>query len=121
MQSYMIQNIIGENMEIKIFGVLNSEAKVALKVEPEMGTTIVKGVAPNVELFTSTNDLINVGSVPAEVDFTILFYRRPWKFSLYAKSTSEEEYNNSSEEQDLPSTIITTPDIVPIKVIFEEN
>ena len=108
-------------MQFKISGAAGTPAKVAIKVTPEIGTTIIKGNAPNAELFQSSSTIKEIGKVPLEVDFYILFHRRPWKISIDISAGGANSFTTSSEEQGLTSQAILTPDVLPIHIDFVED
>lgn len=103
-------------MEIKIKGQSGDKAKIAMKVIPENGTTIIQGIAPNALIFKPSLTFKEVGIFPCEIEYHFMFHRRPWNVELEFETGIQ--FSTSNKEIGLSDKDIITPDILKIKVNY---
>lgn len=110
----------GSAMRLKLTGNAGDPVMVSMKAEPENGTSVIKRVADSVEIFRPTLEWQEIGKLPMEVEFYILFHRRPWIFSVQFKAGDQTTLymDTSSKEQGLGDAVLLEPDTISITVAF---
>jgi hypothetical protein len=107
-------------MRLKLTGNVGDPVMVSMKAEPENGTSVIKRVADSVEIFRPTLEWQKIGKLPTEVEFYILFHRRPWTFSVQFKTGDQTTpyMDTSSKEQGFGDAVLLEPDTISITVAF---
>lgn len=103
-------------MEITVKGKSGSDAKIAMKVDPKNGTTVITGTSPNAELFKPSLVAQKVGTFPKVVEFTFILHRRPWSLDIEIEGNTNRISNRDVGLQD---SEIITPDIFSLTVNFK--
>ncbi|MBU8899568.1 hypothetical protein KRR26_28560 [Corallococcus sp. M34] len=102
-------------------GTQGANCAVRVKAEPAGGVVIIKGKGPNAAAMTN-DAFVDVGSIPTTVDASILFFERPWSITIQGSvnNAAGQEFSTTSDRQGLPTTVLVTPDAVPVSFVFKE-
>lgn len=110
-------------MKIIMSGAKGASVLLAIKANPERTSAIIRGTGPNARVFKSSEELQEIGKIGVdtqEADFYIFFLERPWSFSVRTERGKSPIFTTTSEDQGRANVPILTPDIVGIKIVFEE-
>lgn len=114
-------------MKLTIRGTRNNKGQIVIVTRPVETATIIKGNAPNTEVFSSTPDRQNICTLPCKEIFHVLFHLRPWEVGVQlfisdADDSTEAmlpEQTVSSKDTNLPDGPLVRPDILTIQVNYE--